>query len=81
MNKNLFFSCLGNYSVSSKHGLSATIDWITTIHIRSLVVGSIYGLRLANYVKTLLLMGFELFWQQVGYVKSQMVYDSCDSLW
>ena len=37
-------------------------------------VGSIYGLQQAGYVKNLLLIGFEIFSQQVGYLKSHMTY-------
>ena len=37
-------------------------------------VGSLYGLQLAGYMKNLLLMGFDFFSRQVGYVKSCMTY-------
>ena len=48
--------------------------WITTIHKTGMVVGSIYDLQLTGYVKNLLLTGFEIFSQQVAYLKSRMTY-------
>ena len=48
--------------------------WITTIHKIGIVVGSVYGLQLAGYVKNLLITGFELFWRQAVYIKNRMAY-------
>ena len=48
--------------------------WITKIHKRGIVVGSVYGLQLAGYVKNLLLTGFELFWRQAVYIQNCMAY-------
>ena len=48
--------------------------WVTTIHKRGIVVGSIYGLLLAGSVKHPLLTRFELFSRQAGCVANRMAY-------
>ena len=48
--------------------------WVTTIHKRGIVVGSIYGLLLAGSVKHPLLTRFELFSRQAGCVTNRMAY-------
>ena len=49
-------------------------DWVTTIHKRGIVVGSIYGLLLAGSVKHPLLTRFEPFSRQAGCVTNRMAY-------
>ena len=69
-------------STSKSTGLHADIRnitsvllfvWITAIHKRVMLIGLIYGLRVADHVQNVLLTTLELFLQQVKHVRSLML--------